>query len=136
MDTQLSTPPFTLLPFSNPRYTTHITLSYTMPPPPTYTHYPTLTIPSHPVPSPGDRQARIAAAELLHSIITYMVGAAASAPKVRNGESKFSAMYSLVLPAAIWLSVCGDAVCQQLFHSLLFQVKLLNFFLVNNRNII
>jgi hypothetical protein len=51
-----------------------------------------------------------------------MVGAAASAPKVRNGESKFSAMYSLVLPAAIWLSVCGDAVCRQLFHSLLFQV--------------
>jgi hypothetical protein len=51
-----------------------------------------------------------------------MVGSAASAPKDRTGGSKFAPMYSLVLPAALQLSVSGDAVCRQLFHTLLFQI--------------
>jgi hypothetical protein len=70
----------------------------------------------------GDRQARIAAAELLHGVITFMVGSAASAPKDRTGGSKFAPMYSLVLPAALQLSVSTDSVCRQLFHTLLFQI--------------
>ena len=82
----------------------------------------------------GDRQARIAAAELLHGIITYMVGAAASAPKIRTGESQYAAMYSLVLPAALGLSVCGDVVCRQLFHTLLFQVMISNLMIFKQKN--
>ena len=51
-----------------------------------------------------------------------MVGAAASGSKVRAGDSRFTPMYSLVLPTAVRLSVSGDALCSQLFHTLLYQV--------------
>ena len=51
-----------------------------------------------------------------------MVGAAASGSKVRTGDSRYAPMYSLVLPTAVRLSVSGDAVCCQLYHTLLYQV--------------
>ena len=72
----------------------------------------------------GDRQIRTAAAELLHGVLTLIVGTAAYAQKDRTGkvDSKYAVIYSNLLPSALLLSISSDLICRQLFHTLIFQL--------------
>ena len=66
---------------------------------------------------------KIAAAELLHGVITLAVGRAAGGPKNRNSQdSRYASLYSHLFPAALSLSISDDIVCKKLFHTLLFQL--------------
>lgn len=60
---------------------------------------------------------------------THVTGAAKHVHTLRSlknnnqqEESKFASLYSNVFPTALSLSVSSDAVCRQLFHTLVFQI--------------
>ena len=76
----------------------------------------------------GDRQARTAAAEALHSALTVMIGAAFESHRQSNTrggadeDSDYASLYEKLLPAALSLSCSRDPVPRQLFSSLLSQL--------------
>ena len=76
----------------------------------------------------GDRQARTAAAEALHSALTVMIGAAFESYQQSNArglpasDSAYAPFYEKLLPAALSLSCSRDPVPRQLFSSLLSQL--------------
>lgn len=77
--------------------------------------------------SSADRQVKIAAAELLHGVMTLMIGTAKHVHTLRSindqqQESKFATLYSNIFPTALRLSVSSDSVLRQLFHTLIFQI--------------
>ena len=78
----------------------------------------------------GDRQARTAAAEALHSALTVIIGAAFESFQqsqtrgvpTGNKDSAYASLYENLLPAALSLSCSRDPVPRQLFSSLLSQL--------------
>ncbi|XP_010766865.1 DNA-dependent protein kinase catalytic subunit [Notothenia coriiceps] len=72
--------------------------------------------------STSDRQTKIAACELLHSLVVYMVGKSA---QMVQGENKLPPMYKLhkrLFPVLLRLACDVDQVTRQLFEPLVMQL--------------
>jgi len=70
----------------------------------------------------SDRQIKIAACELLHSIILLMIGRAATNPQQRGKrESAYGSIYSHIFPEMIKLASDSELVTRQLFDPLMIQ---------------
>jgi len=66
-----------------------------------------------------ERQTKVAACELLHSLVLYMVGSSAS---IRSREMQFYRIYQHVFPSLIRLACDVELVARQLFEPLVFQL--------------
>ncbi len=76
--------------------------------------------------SSPDRRTKVAACELLHTLILYMIGLNSSDPSKDKGGEKaagtnFSKIYGHVFPAMLRLATDLDVVPKQLFYTLAFQ---------------
>ncbi|KAM4534321.1 DNA-dependent protein kinase catalytic subunit isoform 1-T1 [Odontesthes bonariensis] len=72
--------------------------------------------------STSDRQTKVAACELLHSMVVYMVGKSA---QMAEGENKLPPMYKLhkrLFPVLLRLACDVDQVTRQLFEPLVMQL--------------
>ncbi|XP_043271824.1 DNA-dependent protein kinase catalytic subunit-like [Venturia canescens] len=70
--------------------------------------------------SSGDRSTRIAACEVLHTIVAFMLGK--TVPLLTYDKDRFSALYESVCPALLRLGCDPDDVIMQLFHPLVIQL--------------
>lgn len=68
----------------------------------------------------NDRSIKIAACELLHSLVLYMIGISSSRDSATTTPLK--KIYDHVFPSLIRLATDIDAVTKQLFEPLLFQL--------------
>ncbi|XP_061175418.1 DNA-dependent protein kinase catalytic subunit-like [Saccostrea echinata] len=77
----------------------------------------------------GDRQTKVAACELLHSLILLSIGRSATAP----GRERFSVapIYRKIFPSILQLACDVDLVTKQLYEPLLMQ--LIHWFTKNNK---
>jgi DNA-dependent protein kinase catalytic subunit len=66
-----------------------------------------------------ERQSKVAACELLHSLVLYMVGSSAS---IRSREMQFYQIYQRIFPSLIRLACDVELVARQLFEPLVFQL--------------
>jgi DNA-dependent protein kinase catalytic subunit len=76
--------------------------------------------------SSPDRATKVAACELLHTMVLYMIGLNSTDPsKDKVGEkasgTNFSKIYERVFPAVLRLATDLDVVAKQLFYTLTFQ---------------
>ncbi|XP_029935630.1 DNA-dependent protein kinase catalytic subunit isoform X2 [Myripristis murdjan] len=72
--------------------------------------------------SKSDRQTKVAACELLHSLVIYMIGKSA---QMAEGENRFPPMYCLhkrLFPVLLHLACDVDQVTRQLFEPLVMQL--------------
>uniref|UniRef100_A0A8C3K0K1 DNA-dependent protein kinase catalytic subunit n=1 Tax=Calidris pygmaea TaxID=425635 RepID=A0A8C3K0K1_9CHAR len=80
--------------------------------------------------SASDRQTKVAACELLHSIVTYMLGKASQMPEGRQGPPPMYQLHKRVFPVLLRLACDVDQVTRQLYEPLVMQ--LIHWF-TNNR---
>lgn len=71
--------------------------------------------------SSADKQLATLAGECLQSIITFMIGSAASTYSMQK-TSQYNQIYEKVYPVVIKLASSLDYVCQPVFETLLFQI--------------
>lgn len=69
----------------------------------------------------SDRQTKILACELIHSLVLYMIGTTAMDPQ-RLSYSRFGDSYANLFPSLISLSTSTDTITREMFSKLLFQI--------------
>ncbi|XP_027494416.1 DNA-dependent protein kinase catalytic subunit isoform X2 [Corapipo altera] len=72
--------------------------------------------------SASDRQTKVAACELLHSIVTYMLGKATQMPEGHQGPPPMYHLYKRVFPVLLRLACDIDQVTRQLYEPLVMQL--------------
>uniref|UniRef100_A0A8C4XNR5 DNA-dependent protein kinase catalytic subunit n=1 Tax=Falco tinnunculus TaxID=100819 RepID=A0A8C4XNR5_FALTI len=72
--------------------------------------------------SASDRQTKIAACELLHSIVTYMLGKASQMPEGRQGPPPMYQLNKRIFPVLLRLACDVDQVTRQLYEPLVMQL--------------
>ncbi|XP_054250756.1 DNA-dependent protein kinase catalytic subunit [Indicator indicator] len=72
--------------------------------------------------SASDRQTKVAACELLHSIVTYMLGKASQIPEGRQGPPPMYQLHKRVFPVLLRLACDVDPVTRQLYEPLVMQL--------------
>lgn len=70
--------------------------------------------------SSGDRNTRIAAGEVLHTIVAFMLGK--TVPLLSYDKDRFSSLYEILCPALLRLGCDPDDVIMQLYHPLMLQL--------------
>lgn len=70
----------------------------------------------------SERKTKIAACELLHTILIYMIGKSATSPKRQKDSSLFFKIYEKIFPNLIKLAVDSEPVTNQLFEPLIYQI--------------
>ncbi|KAI8501204.1 hypothetical protein Bbelb_212990, partial [Branchiostoma belcheri] len=78
----------------------------------------------------SDRQTKVAACELLHSLVLYMVGQGAQQPGEMQAKNPMTRLYKKVFPVLMQLACDVEQVARQLFDPLMMQ---LIHWLTNNR---
>ncbi|XP_044149983.1 DNA-dependent protein kinase catalytic subunit isoform X2 [Bufo gargarizans] len=68
--------------------------------------------------SASDRQTKVAACELLHSMVTYMLGKASQIPDAREGPPPMYRLYKHTFPVLLCLACDVDQVTRQLYEPL------------------
>ncbi|NP_989989.4 DNA-dependent protein kinase catalytic subunit [Gallus gallus] len=72
--------------------------------------------------SASDRQTKIAACELLHSIVAYMLGKASQMPERQQGPPPMHQLYKRIFPVLLRLACDVDQVTRQLYEPLVMQL--------------
>ncbi|KFP72380.1 DNA-dependent protein kinase catalytic subunit, partial [Acanthisitta chloris] len=72
--------------------------------------------------SASDRQTKVAACELLHSIVTYMLGKATQMPEGNEGPPPMYHLHKRVFPVLLRLACDIDQVTRQLYEPLVMQL--------------
>ncbi|XP_039235694.1 DNA-dependent protein kinase catalytic subunit isoform X2 [Pipra filicauda] len=72
--------------------------------------------------SASDRQTKVAACELLHSIVTYMLGKATQMPEGHQGPPPMYHLHKRVFPVLLRLACDIDQVTRQLYEPLVMQL--------------
>ncbi|XP_062426360.1 DNA-dependent protein kinase catalytic subunit [Rhea pennata] len=72
--------------------------------------------------SASDRQTKVAACELLHSIVVYMLGKASQMPEERQGPPPMYQLYKRMFPVLLRLACDVDQVTRQLYEPLVMQL--------------
>ncbi|XP_063182908.1 DNA-dependent protein kinase catalytic subunit [Chroicocephalus ridibundus] len=72
--------------------------------------------------SASDRQTKVAACELLHSIVTYMLGKASQMPEGRQGPPPMYQLHKRIFPVLLRLACDVDQVTRQLYEPLVMQL--------------
>ncbi|XP_062235399.1 DNA-dependent protein kinase catalytic subunit [Platichthys flesus] len=72
--------------------------------------------------STSDRQTKVAACELLHSLVVYMVGKSAQMVEVKNRLSPMYKLHKRLFPVLLRLACDVDQVTRQLFEPLVMQL--------------
>ncbi|XP_035175280.1 DNA-dependent protein kinase catalytic subunit [Oxyura jamaicensis] len=72
--------------------------------------------------SASDRQTKVAACELLHSIVAYMLGKASQMPERREGPPPMYLLYKRLFPVLLRLACDVDQVTRQLYEPLVMQL--------------
>ncbi|XP_071593605.1 DNA-dependent protein kinase catalytic subunit [Heliangelus exortis] len=72
--------------------------------------------------SASDRQTKVAACELLHSIVTYMLGKASQMPEGCKGPPPMYHLHKRVFPILLRLACDVDQVTRQLYEPLVMQL--------------
>uniref|UniRef100_A0A8D2M7W0 DNA-dependent protein kinase catalytic subunit n=1 Tax=Zonotrichia albicollis TaxID=44394 RepID=A0A8D2M7W0_ZONAL len=72
--------------------------------------------------SASDRQTKVAACELLHGIVTYMLGKASQMPEGRQGPPPMYHLHKRVFPVLLRLACDIDQVTRQLYEPLVMQL--------------
>ncbi|XP_075350728.1 DNA-dependent protein kinase catalytic subunit isoform X2 [Mycteria americana] len=72
--------------------------------------------------SASDRQTKVAACELLHSIVTYMLGKASQMPERRQGPPPMYQLHKRLFPVLLRLACDVDQVTRQLYEPLVMQL--------------
>ncbi|XP_068093458.1 DNA-dependent protein kinase catalytic subunit isoform X2 [Hyperolius riggenbachi] len=80
--------------------------------------------------SASDRQTKVAACELLHSIVAYMLGKASQMPDAKDGPPPMYRLYKHTFPVLLRLACDVDQVTRQLYEPLV--TGLIHWF-TNNR---
>ncbi|KAM4028882.1 DNA-dependent protein kinase catalytic subunit [Anomaloglossus baeobatrachus] len=68
--------------------------------------------------SASDRQTKVAACELLHSMVTFMLGKASQMPDAREGPPPMYRLYKRTFPVLLRLACDVDQVTRQLYEPL------------------
>uniref|UniRef100_A0A8C3U087 DNA-dependent protein kinase catalytic subunit n=1 Tax=Catharus ustulatus TaxID=91951 RepID=A0A8C3U087_CATUS len=72
--------------------------------------------------SASDRQTKVAACELLHGIVTYMLGKASQMPEGRQGPPPMYHLHKRIFPVLLRLACDTDQVTRQLYEPLVMQL--------------
>uniref|UniRef100_A0A8C3EIM9 DNA-dependent protein kinase catalytic subunit n=1 Tax=Corvus moneduloides TaxID=1196302 RepID=A0A8C3EIM9_CORMO len=72
--------------------------------------------------SASDRQTKVAACELLHGIVTYMLGTASQMPEGHQGPPPMYHLHKQVFPVLLRLACDIDQVARQLYEPLVMQL--------------
>uniref|UniRef100_A0A8U8BLG7 DNA-dependent protein kinase catalytic subunit n=1 Tax=Geospiza parvula TaxID=87175 RepID=A0A8U8BLG7_GEOPR len=72
--------------------------------------------------SASDRQTKVAACELLHGIVTFMLGKASQMPEGRQGPPPMYHLHKRVFPVLLRLACDIDQVTRQLYEPLVMQL--------------
>ncbi|EDV28309.1 uncharacterized protein TRIADDRAFT_20924, partial [Trichoplax adhaerens] len=72
--------------------------------------------------SSSDRQTKIAACELLHALVLYMIGRGAQQPGGTGSVTNYGNLYKKIFPAILTLASDVEQVSQQLFQPLVYQL--------------
>uniref|UniRef100_A0A672TSU1 DNA-dependent protein kinase catalytic subunit n=1 Tax=Strigops habroptila TaxID=2489341 RepID=A0A672TSU1_STRHB len=72
--------------------------------------------------SASDRQTKVAACELLHGIVTYMLGKASQMPEGRQGPPPMYQLHKRLFPVLLRLACDVDQVTRQLYEPLVMQL--------------
>uniref|UniRef100_A0A8C3Q098 DNA-dependent protein kinase catalytic subunit n=1 Tax=Chrysolophus pictus TaxID=9089 RepID=A0A8C3Q098_CHRPC len=72
--------------------------------------------------SASDRQTKVAACELLHSIVAYMLGKASQMPERQQGPPPMYQLYKRIFPVLLRLACDVDQVTRQLYEPLVMQL--------------
>ncbi|KAM9024210.1 DNA-dependent protein kinase catalytic subunit [Ara ararauna] len=72
--------------------------------------------------SASDRQTKVAACELLHSIVTYMLGKASQMPDGCQGPPPMYQLHKRIFPVLLRLACDVDQVTRQLYEPLVMQL--------------
>uniref|UniRef100_A0A8V5FUE0 DNA-dependent protein kinase catalytic subunit n=1 Tax=Melopsittacus undulatus TaxID=13146 RepID=A0A8V5FUE0_MELUD len=72
--------------------------------------------------SASDRQTKVAACELLHSIVTYMLGKASQMPEGCQGPPPMYQLHKRIFPVLLRLACDVDQVTRQLYEPLVMQL--------------
>ncbi|XP_070581112.1 DNA-dependent protein kinase catalytic subunit-like [Ptychodera flava] len=70
----------------------------------------------------SDRQTKVAACELLHSLVLYMIGRGAQQPDTKQAKAPMEKLYKKVLPVLLQLACDVEQVSRQLFEPLVMQM--------------
>ena len=70
--------------------------------------------------SSTERQTKVAACELLHSLVLYMLGRSAQQPGTTQAREPMDGLYRKVFPAVLTLACDVEQVCYQIFQFLVF----------------
>ncbi|XP_076335270.1 DNA-dependent protein kinase catalytic subunit-like isoform X2 [Tachypleus tridentatus] len=70
----------------------------------------------------SDRQTKVAACELFHALVIYMIGISVQQPKEWQKKYPMTKLYQRVFPALLKLACDVDQVARQLFEPLCYQV--------------
>uniref|UniRef100_A0A8D0GIE8 DNA-dependent protein kinase catalytic subunit n=1 Tax=Sphenodon punctatus TaxID=8508 RepID=A0A8D0GIE8_SPHPU len=81
--------------------------------------------------SASDRQTKIAACELLHSIVMYMLGKAAQMPEAHQSLPPMYQLYKRTFPVLLRLACDVDQVTRQLYETLV--MELIHWFTNNKK---
>ncbi|KAM9198416.1 DNA-dependent protein kinase catalytic subunit isoform 2-T2 [Dugong dugon] len=79
----------------------------------------------------GDRQTKIAACELLHSLVMFMLGKSTQIPEGDRGSPPMYQLYKQTFPVLLRLACDVDLVTRQLYEPLVMQ--LIHWFTNNNK---
>uniref|UniRef100_A0A7M4FFG4 DNA-dependent protein kinase catalytic subunit n=1 Tax=Crocodylus porosus TaxID=8502 RepID=A0A7M4FFG4_CROPO len=72
--------------------------------------------------SASDRQTKVAACELLHGLVMFMLGKASQMPEGRQGSSPMYRLYKRTFPVLLCLACDVDQVTRQLYEPLVMQL--------------
>ncbi|CAM5116256.1 unnamed protein product [Natator depressus] len=81
--------------------------------------------------SASDRQTKVAACELLHSIVMYMLGKASQMPDGHPGSPPMYQLYKRIFPVLLRLACDVDQVTRQLYELLV--IELIHWFTNNKK---
>ncbi|XP_060099810.1 DNA-dependent protein kinase catalytic subunit [Heteronotia binoei] len=81
--------------------------------------------------SASDRQTKVAACELLHSIVMYMLGKASQIPEGQEVSQPMSHLYKRTFPILLRLACDVDQVTRQLYEPLV--MELIHWFTTNKK---
>ncbi|XP_048363545.1 DNA-dependent protein kinase catalytic subunit isoform X2 [Sphaerodactylus townsendi] len=81
--------------------------------------------------SASDRQTKVAACELLHSIVMYMLGKASQIPEGQESTQPMSRLYKRTFPVLLRLACDVDQVTRQLYEPLV--MELIHWFTNNKK---
>nr|CAB3231039.1 DNA-dependent protein kinase catalytic subunit-like [Phallusia mammillata] len=70
----------------------------------------------------SDRQAKIAACELMHSIVLYTIGTNAQTSNMKSVSGLMPSLYKKLFPVLLRLACDVDQVCKQMFEPLMKQI--------------